>query len=192
MSSTNRGGERDSLDRYYTPQALADAIVGALDEGEGPRDGWTLEPSVGAGAFVHAVRSRWKHSHVRGIDIDPDAPGLAMCSGFWLRDFAEWHPVKPPSLIVGNPPFHCAEAHVRHAVDIVKHDGHVVFLLRLAMLEGQARRALWAEHPPKRVLVLPRRPSFTDGGTDSAAYGVFIWQRGFSGVPTLGWLDWRP
>ena len=196
MSSTNRGGERDALDRYYTPQALADAIVEALDEDEGPGLGWVLEPSVGGGSFARACRDLWPSNRVNGIDADHNAPGRWACDVFEIADFlalpAPVDPDYPPRLIIGNPPYRNAEAHIRQALDIVAPGGHVVFLLRLAMLEGQARRALWAEHPPKRVLVLSRRPSFTGGGTDSAAYGVFVWRCGFVGTPTLGWLDWRP
>jgi hypothetical protein len=38
------------------------------------------------------------------------------------------------------------------------------------------------------VHVLSRRPSFTGGGTDSAAYGWFVWRKGYVGSPRLGWL----
>lgn len=190
MSSTNRGGERDVLDRYYTPQALADAIVAAIPLNAVHGDGYAVEPSVGGGAFVRAVHKLRRGLDVIGLDIDPNAEGLAVADDRAVVDFADWRPWgNGPRLIIGNPPFRHAEAHIRHALSIVAPGGTVCFLLRLAMLEGQARRAFWREHPPTEVLVLSKRPSFTGGATDSAAYGVFRWTDGAARLP-VGWLDW--
>ena len=63
------------------------------------------------------------------------------------------------------------------------------FLLRLAFLESVKRRPFWEQHPPAAVYVFTRRPSFTGGRTDSAAYGWFIWCAHY-GPPVLRWLEW--
>ena len=191
MSSTNRGAERRKNDAYYTPDALAEAIVEALD-GPGLIE-WVLEPHVGGGAFARAVKRRWSGVRVNGLDIDPEAAGQRDCDRFEVGDFLSLpkplDPDDPPTLIIGNPPFKDAEAHIRQALSIVAPGGSVVFLLRLAMLESKRRVALWREHPPTEVLVLPKRPSFTGGSTDSAAYAVFRWTDGAERLP-IGWLEW--
>ena len=196
MSATNRGGERVALDAYYTPDDVARLCVSALPDAALPRDGeWALEPSVGGGAFVRALQARQPGAQVVGIDLDPAAPGLTLGLDALVGDFTrvDLSAFPPPRLVYGNPPYREAEEHIRHALHVVRPDGpypagYVAFLLRLAMLESERRRPLWRDHPPIAVHVLARRPSFTGGGTDSAAYAWFVWRRGYSGVPSLGWL----
>jgi hypothetical protein len=163
---------RESLDRYYTPQPVADALVRHLPPLG--RVGYTLEGHAGDGAWIRALRTVCRLP-VHGLDLDPGAAGLTAADESAVGDFLEHDPALRPHAIVGNPPYRDAEAHVRHAIDLVGDGGVVAFLLRLAFLESLQRRPLWADHPPYKVVVLSRRPSFTGGGTDSAAYGFFVW-----------------
>ena len=194
MSATNRGGERVALDAYYTPDDVAARCVAALPEAA-MQVARVLEPSVGGGAFVRAVRAvaaaRWGPMAcipIRVCDVNPEAPGLVGEHTSWVGDFLDMPVSAPYDLVLGNPPYRDAEAHIRHALAHVGRGGHVAFLLRLAMLESERRRPLWREHPPIAVHVLTRRPSFTGGGTDSAAYAWFVWRRGYTGAPSVGWL----
>lgn len=178
MSSTNRGENRDGLDRYYTDAGLADALVGLLDVLPGQS---VVEPSVGRGAFIRAARSR--ACEVVGIDIDPDAEGLTLCApadrlvGDLLNSAigADWY--------LGNPPYKHAEAHIRHSIKHARVG--CAFLLRLAFLESLRRWPFWQENPPARVWVLSKRPSFTGGKTDSCAYAWFEWRKGYRGPAAL-------
>ncbi len=167
-------GSRHPLDAYYTPRTLADAIVGWLDcdffQDAAP---WSaLEPSVGAGAFVHAVRKQWPRCEVAGVDINPDAAGLRLCTGH-VADFATFE-AEVPHLIVGNPPFSHAEEHAAHACELAQ-GGIVALLLRSAFFHGKKRAAFWERYPAVMEYRLVERPSFTGGGTDSAEYSVFVW-----------------
>jgi hypothetical protein len=108
-----------------------------------------------------------------------------------MTSLETWAPatVDRYDLIIGNPPYSLAEEHVRLCLGLLADGGQLVFLLRLAFLESAKREALWREHPPERVDVLTRRPSFTHNGkTDSAAYAVFRWRNGHVGAPELGWI----
>ena len=191
MSATNRGSERRTLDAYYTADAVARACVAALPDI--PPGGHVLEPHVGGGAFLRAVQGRWADAYTVALDVDPTAAGLIGSHECAAEDFLDPSvPHEPYALIVGNPPYATAEAHIRRALDLVADGGYVAFLLRLAMLESMQRVPLWRDHPPLAVHVLSRRPSFTGGGTDSAAYGFFVWRRGHRGPTALHWLpDWR-
>jgi hypothetical protein len=178
---------RDVLDRYYTPDPLAVACVAALDI---PPPRLVLEPSLGGGAYARAVRARWGGVLLHGIDLDPEAPGLSSVDTHWIGDFVE-HAWAPQSfgLVIGNPPYKHAEAHVRAALDLAP---RVAFLLRLGFLAGQGRSELWRAHPPAAVHVLSKRPSFTGSGTDSSEYGWFVWDIAHRGEPVIRWLDWAP
>lgn len=184
--------ERDLLDRYYTPDAVALACVRTLDL-RGVR--YALEPSVGQGAWVRALRF---HStplsgphlpiHIATCDVDPEAKHESsdeIVHGPFEESIS---PGARFDLVLGNPPFSQAEEHVGLALH---HGQTVAFLLRLAFLEGGKRLDFWRKHPAAQVHVLVNRPSFTGGGTDSAAYGFFIWHRGHRGPTIIHHLDWK-
>lgn len=183
MSRALPVAERRDRDAYFTPDALAEALVGLLPISP-LHTVW--EPHVGGGAFARAVYNRRIWLIVSDVH-EPSVRALRECAPrrWEVGDFLDldWH----ADWIIGNPPFRDAEAHIRHALNQAP---RVAFLLRLAMLESKARAPLWRDHPPSVVYVLQERPSFTGSGTDSAAYGWFVW--GTSNGPTeLRWLSWR-
>ena len=196
MSSTNRGATRREHDAYLTPPEVADACVGTLPSLAGA---WVVEPSVGGWAFADAIGDRQPFT-LTTVDVDPARS--ADIHADWcdvaredLRRAADWPGVpEAPEFIVGNPPFSEAEAHVRHALDIVADDGVVAFLLRAAFMEGGKRAAFWSSAGAclESVHILAERPNFTGGGTDSAAYGWFVWRKGYAGPARVvpGW-SWR-
>lgn len=184
---------RDALDRYYTPDPVAARCVAALRI---PAPSWVLEPSIGGGAFARAVGAYFFGTPIDGIDANPLAAGLGGLPVTRRRvgDFLALDPLELRSrqyaLIVGNPPYRDAEAHVRRALEIVQRGGTVAFLLRIAFLASASRRPLWRQHPPSEVWILPERPSFTgDGKTDGADYAFFVWgPDAGSAPPRIGWL----
>ena len=183
------GGRRD-LDAYWTPLEVARMCLGALDLPTPPKV--ILEPSCGGGSFLRACRERWPSSTpwLIGVDVNPHATGLRLADAGYCMDWLEVRgfPPGPPDLIIGNPPYCDAEAHVRNALEVVALGGLVGMLLRLAFLEGQGRRSFWHLGQLRSVHVLSERPSFTGGGTDACAYGWFCWESGYRGDPRLGWL----
>jgi hypothetical protein len=139
------------------------------------RWGDVLEPSSGDGAFCRAIR-RYA-TFLDGIDLEPKDGAKRACDGHNQGDFLTLQSVSGYDLILGNPPFSGAEAHVRHALSLLNPGGCLAFLLRLAFTESAARVGFWREFPASKIVVLAERPSFTGGGTDNAAYGFFIWEK---------------
>ena len=186
MSATNRGGKRDKLDRYYTPDDFARACVQRMTIPEGAE---VLEPSVGGGAFVRAVlRATGGSAFVTGIDLDPDADGFTLCDTSIPGDFLDYAPglVSPGyDVVVGNPPYAGADLHVRAALRVAPRVG---FLLRINFLEGQKRAQLWQDTPLASVHVFSRRPSFTGQGTDATGYAWFIWDKSHEGPASIHWV----
>lgn len=187
MSATNRGGSREKLDRYYTPGVLAERLTSLLQIRPSDR---VVEPSCGGGAFVRALLRRTPRVHV--YDVDSTAHGLSETPWATCGDFLRAPiPERGFDWCVGNPPYRDAHLHVLHSLRFVREGGSVAFLLRLAFLEGRSRFPFWRENPARRVFVLAERPSFTGGRADSAAYGFFVWQRGWRGDTSLRVVSWR-
>lgn len=75
------------------------------------------------------------------------------------------------------PPYSIALEFIEAALSMRKSQGVVAFLLRINFL-GSQERADWHRAHPCKLYVLPRRPSFTGGGTDATEYAWFVWGEG--------------
>lgn len=183
---------RHELDAYETPRAVVDAAL-MLVALEPPHT--ILDPGAGTGVWGAGARARWPAAEIVGVELEPVNPHSSYtdwCIGDFLTS-----PVFEPTddgfdLCAGNPPYGLAEEFVHRALGVSK---NVLFLLRLSFLESQKRHAsLWKKHVPDLVAVLPKRPSFTGGGTDATGYAIFCWGPGFDTTtrPSFigSWLEW--
>ena len=94
--------------------------------------------------------------------------------------------------LVRPKPLPVAAEHIRRALEVVRPGGHVAFLLRMGILEGRDRLALWREFPPRRIYALSTRPVFVGSGSDQTSYGFFHWEQGYQGDTALEVVDWNP
>lgn len=181
MSATGRseaagtGHVRDRDDWYRTPDWCTHAILPHL-----PLEGRTvLDPCAGDGAILNAARSWTRNRRVNVGLLGFEMSVLRAKSAQDLRlhvslrdalDGAAWAVADP--IVVMNPPYRQAMAFVLRALEEAP---IVAALLRLNWLAGQAR-AQFHRQRPCNVYVLPKRPSFTSGGTDSCDYAWMIWR----------------
>jgi hypothetical protein len=192
------GGERRENDFYETPLAFAATVMYNIPCHPAAVE-TALDPGAGRGVWGRALRP-WNHSaEITGVDIQPPSELIKNHTEFeraynqWhFCDFLEWEAPKKYDLIMGNPPFKLVHEFVDKCLGLLEPNGQLVFLMRLAMLESQKRYKTWWTHSPiKKVMVSPKRISFTgDGKSDDTAYAVFIWQEGFDGRPQLDWMWW--
>lgn len=189
--------QRDVLDRYYTDDRDAERCVAVIRPWL-PRKGYIVEPSVGAGAFVHALRQVTKLP-ILGVDVDHTAPALrggwdnqipwddlteegrarALAHRPHLGVWAEWVSWRPIDLhvaaVVGNPPYNEALEHVEHALELAQ-GGLVAMLLPLAFRTSRKRSTFWRTYPAPVTRAFEDRPSFTgDNKTDSRDYALYVW-----------------
>lgn len=77
--------------------------------------------------------------------------------------------------VITNPPYSMAQEFVEKALE----DADVVImLLRLGFLESMKRWEWWQDNPIDHLIVLSKRPSFTeDNKTDGSGYAWFVWDR---------------
>jgi hypothetical protein len=100
--------EKDALDRYYTPAAVAVAVRQLLTAYV-PAGARVIEPSGGGGAFIDACVAIGDRE-VWAVDIDTDAGGLSRADQFYVGDWIEAVKVLEAmplrfDLAIGNPPF---------------------------------------------------------------------------------------
>jgi len=193
--------ERRDADHYPTPLGFCRAAIRWLD----PAQPFTyvLDPGCGGGVWGRAVTEHFpQRKYIYGIDIRP----VGLPPGYWRFHQADFladdgRGLEPPfaysyGLIVGNPPYDQAEAFVRKSLGLLAPHGNLLFLLRLAFLEGQARGAgLFADFPPVKVGVVSKRISFSGNKkTNATAYALYHWQEGYHGPTRLDWMtfDYDP
>lgn len=175
MSSTNRGGKRSPADYYSTPAWCVTRLMEALKL---PAGEW-LEPAAGTGAIIRAVPRRdvtWTAWELRG-ETRPDLSALIPSSRLNFGDFlaAQRHghlEGRRYQVAMTNPPFSLAQDFIDASLAV---SDTVVMLLRLNYLASKGRWEFMRTRTPD-VYVLPNRPSFTGGGTDSIEYAWFVWR----------------
>lgn len=174
--------DREKDDFYPTPAPATEALLAREAFGA-----HIWEPACGDGAISRVLEA---HGHsVVSTDLFDRGFGESRI------DFLMERRLLAPQIIT-NPPFKMAEEFVRHALDLGAEK--VAVLLRLAWLEGSARKQLFESTPLARVHVASRRLSMARGGTDNGngggsmiAFAWFVWDRSHEGAPELGWFDWK-
>lgn len=100
--------------------------------------------------------------------------------------------------IITNPPYKYAKEFVEHALNISNDGAKIAMFLKLTFLESKKRRALFDKYPPKTVYVSSARlqcakngdfVTYKEGAGTAVAYAWFVWEKGFSGAPTIKWIN---
>jgi len=172
-------GVRNKNDFYPTPEKLAPALMSLVNFKDGDI---LLEPAKGQkgnqpfyDAFPPANKKLWAEIE-QGVD-------------YFKNDFSA-------DVIISNPPFNIAEEFIVKAIDELRPDGMLIFLLRVNYLGSQKRYdSLWQQdkYKPKQIITLVQRPSFTgDGATDSTEYAFFVWgdTSRMKDQSPIQWLSW--
>ena len=99
--------------------------------------------------------------------------------------------------IVTNPPYDIGLEFVLQALDVVEKGRYVAMFLPLTFLETQRRYIeLFRNQPPIRIWVYVKRRHCALNGdfagyghNNMKAYAWFVWEKGWSGVTELRWID---
>lgn len=107
----------------------------------------------------------------------------------FLKPFLIRTPIKN---VITNPPFSLAQPFIEKSLGLVGDGGKVAMLLKTIFLEGTKRASFFAKTPPARVWVFSRRLKFgrngEPAGSGMMSFSWFVWDKGFTGKPTIGWL----
>lgn len=179
MLGARAAGSLRGDDFHETPECATRALL-SVEQFHGP----IWEPACGHGAISRVLEAAG-HDVISTDLVDRGyGPGRI--------DFLMEREPRAPNIIT-NPPFKLAAEFARCACRLTT--GKVAFLCRLGWLEGRERSRMFAETPLARVWVFAGRlPMMHRHGyegpksTSTIAFAWFVWERGHSGHPTLGWL----
>ena len=96
--------------------------------------------------------------------------------------------------ILTNPPFKLAEEFVEKGMKLLCNGNKLFLFLKIQFLEGQKRKELFKEYPPKYVYVNSSRQLCAKDGefekytATTQFYAWYIWEKGFTGETTLRWI----
>lgn len=185
--NTRANKDRAKYDFYATP---ARAVEGLLAAEQFTNTVW--EPCCGGGHISEVLR---QHGYdVRSTDLIDHGYGQT-----GIDFLAQTEPVAID--IITNPPYIQAQTFVEHALSLLAPGRKVAMFLRLVFLESSSRRALFEKHPPARVYVASARLGCAKNGEfrkkadgelfypSAVAYAWFVWEKGFTGLPTLHWFN---
>lgn len=178
ISSTSHRAEND----YYATSPEAAKWLLTLEPQL--RNATILEPCCGAGHLSQVFTK----AGLNVVSSDIADHGFGTQKDFFSIDTFDGH-------IVTNPPFSDAQHFASHALDIVPPGRLVCMFLKLTFLEGIKRRRFFNITPPRKVWVSSSRiicaphGDFASVKGSAIAYGWFIWQKGWKGIPTLGWFN---
>ena len=97
--------------------------------------------------------------------------------------------------IITNPPYKYAAEFVEHALQVIE-DGHkVAMFLKLTFLEGEKRRDLFQQNPPRKIYVFTKRINCALNGeskyfaaSSAVCYAWFVWEKGNQQKPVIDWI----
>lgn len=181
-SSSHTDHDRAEHDYYATEPCVIDELF-AVEQFSG--NIW--EPACGEG---HLSKEIEKYAKVLSTDLIDRGYGEGNI------DFLEQDSTKHMWLgdIITNPPYKYAQDFVEKAMDLICPGFKVAMFLKLTFLEGKKRREMFNKYPPKMIYVYSSRRkcamngNFDAYGSSASCYAWFVWEKGFTGDPTIKWL----
>ena len=183
-ASNHSDSERQSED-YYATEPKAIHKLCAVEQFTDT----VWECACGGGHMVQALREN---------DYKVYATDIVNRGGVVIDEVKDFFTAKhSPIDIITNPPYKFAKEFVEHALDIIEDGRKVAMFLKLTFLESKSRRALFEKYPPKRIWVFSERvqcakngdfETYKQGVGTAVAYAWFIWQKGYKGETTVGWI----
>lgn len=138
-----------------------------------------FECCVGTGAISKPLSICFPDKKIFTNDIDKMLPASQHFDAANPANWANYTLPAPNETIdwtITNPPFNSAFKILINAYD--NSTKGVAFLLRLSFLEPTYERQHWlSDHPPNKLIVLPRFSFTGDGKTDSVTCAWMVWEK---------------
>ena len=178
FSANNATGKRKKSDFYETPYTLTRKF---LDVEYFNKNSTVCEPACGGGAISKVLNEYWEDDKITAYDKETN----------FLWDYNDY------DYIITNPPFSLAFEFIQKAKQLAK--SKFALLLPLSYLHGKKRfDEIYSDrdYGLEKVYVFTRYPMLgeplrEDGkyNTGMMVYAWYVWTNGYSGQPTIDWLD---
>lgn len=191
IAGGNPANGRVSRDFYTTNPEAVRKLIQCHYHGSLPK-GRYLEPCVATGNIADTIKKCG--SEVVGVDIeDYGYPGTI------VHNFLDWQTDEVFDGVITNPPFMLAEQFIRKSLSLIKEHDEAIFFLKIQFLEGEKRRKLFEELPPRWIYVNTKRvPTWAENQKVDPKTGKpwattmcsawYIWEKGWHGEPTIRWI----
>lgn len=182
--ASNHSDKERQPDDYYATDPIAIHKICAVEK----FTPIVWECACGGGHMVNALKENGYDVIATDI-VDRGCPNMGIMDFFSLR--------KCKCDRITNPPYKLAKEFVEHALDIVDSGCKVAMFLKLTFLESKSRRTLFKNYPPKKIWVFSERvrcakngdfEGLKASGGSAVAYVWFIWEKGYGGETTVGWI----
>lgn len=178
---TGYGQTRKSFDFYPTPRSSVEALLQSEIF-----SGSILEPASGEGHISKVLSEYYPDADISSYDIQQNCYGIGEVDFLQQKvDFYNY-----PENIITNPPYVKATEFILHAKQIARHK--IAMLLKLNALAGLERYVkIWTDKkfPLKKVIVLVRRPDFSQKCSPTLEYCWAIWDKFYLSSPIIEWFD---
>ena len=178
FSANNATGKRKKSDFYETPYTLTRKF---LDVEYFNKNSTVCEPACGGGAISKVLNEYWEDDKITAYDKETN----------FLWDFNDY------DYVITNPPFSLAFEFIQKAKQLAK--SKFALLLPLSYLHGKKRfDEIYSDrdYGLEKVYVFTRYPMLGESlredckyNTGMMVYAWYVWTNGYSGQPTIDWLD---
>ena len=183
ISASTNTSERQT-DDYYATDPIAIHKLCAVEQFTPT----IWECACGGGHMVNALKDNGYQVYATDI-VDRGCPEMETID-FFSAGYT-------PCDIITNPPYKYAKEFIENALNVVDNGRKVAMFLKLTFLEGKARQKFFKENPPKKVWVFSERvlcakngdfEGLKASGGSAVAYAWFVWEKGYKGETTIGWI----
>lgn len=185
-ASNHSEKERENNDYYATDPKALEIFLNKLKEDGIKLHNYIWECACGEG---HLSKVLEKHGHkVWSTDLIDRGYGKGK------TDFLKSIPNEWVGDILTNPPYKYARQFVEKAMEVTRNSCYTIMFLKIQFLEGQARKEMFKKYPPKYVYVNSERQLCAMNGefdkykATALCYCWFVWEKGFTGEPTIRWI----
>lgn len=183
--ASNHTDDERQVDDYYATEPKATQLL--LDRETFSSDIW--ECACGGGHMSEVLKQNG-YAVMSSDLFDRGYKGTKIIDFLKETDINTMH-------IITNPPYKFAKDFVEHALDISADGVKIAMFLKLTFLESKSRKALFEKYPFKTLYVSSERlqcakngdfEKYGKGVGTAVAYGWYVWEKGFTGKPTIEWI----
>jgi hypothetical protein len=185
MLGVNPNTERQPEDFYATEPSALVLFIERLSQ-----DGISINNKVWECAcgkkHLSNVLSDYGHD-VKSTDI------VARIDGVAEQDFLQSTDVFNGDILT-NPPFNLAERFVEKGLELIEEGNKLFLFLKIQFLEGQKRKELFRQYPPKYVYCYSARQKCARDGefekytATTQFYAWYVWEKGYYGDTIIRWI----